>query len=103
MGREIHVGDRDILRSGTVIECVEVYDDEGRTTGRWIEIGRVDPDADPDLLWEYGYNTGSTVSVIGSLGQVTAFCAEFGQKPGIGDLGSRVMRRRPAGSWEAVS
>lgn len=37
--RPIAVGDRDVLRGGRVIECVEVYLDAGKPTGRWVEVG----------------------------------------------------------------
>lgn len=39
MTRPIAVGDRDVLRGGTVIECVEVYQDGPHQTGRWVEVG----------------------------------------------------------------
>jgi hypothetical protein len=42
--RPIAVGDRDVLRGGIVIECVEVYMDGGHQTGRWVEIGHIDPE-----------------------------------------------------------
>lgn len=44
MTREIKVGDRDMLRGGIVIECVEVYSDHGVLTGKWVEIGQAKPD-----------------------------------------------------------
>lgn len=49
--------------------------------------------------WEYGWHTGSTVSLIGRRDQVEEWLAVRGWKLGEGDWGSRVMRRRVAGSW----
>lgn len=98
----ISVGDRDVLRGGVVIECVEVYDDNGRSTGRWIEIGHIDSAADPDSLWEYGWNTGSEVDVIGTRAMAEEFGATFGAVPGEGDWGSRFLRRYKPGEWQAI-
>lgn len=47
--RPIAVGDRDVLRGGLVIECVEVYMDGGKQTGRWVEIGYVERTALVDV------------------------------------------------------
>lgn len=52
--------------------------------------------------WEYGWHTGSTVSLIGRRDQVEEWLAVRGWKLGEGDWGSRVMRRRVAGPWEPV-
>lgn len=52
---------------------------------------------EPD--WEYGWHTGSTVSLIGRRDQVEEWLAVRGWKLGEGDWGSRVMRRRVAGAW----
>ena len=49
--------------------------------------------------WEYGWHTGSTVSLIGRRDQVEEWLAVRGWKLGEGDWGSRVMRRRVAGTW----
>lgn len=49
--------------------------------------------------WEYGWHTGSTVSLIGRRDQVEEWLAVRGWRLGEGDWGSRVMRRRVAGSW----
>lgn len=53
--------------------------------------------AEPE--WEYGWHTGSTVSLIGRRDQVEEWLTVRGWKLGEGDWGSRVMRRRVAGSW----
>lgn len=47
--RPINVGDRDVLRGGIVIECVEVYNDHGKQTGRWVEVGYLDRPALVDV------------------------------------------------------
>lgn len=52
--------------------------------------------------WEYGWHTGSTVSLIGRRDQVEEWLAVRGWKLGEGDWGSRVMQRRVAGPWVPV-
>lgn len=52
--------------------------------------------------WEYGWHTGSTVSLIGRRDQVGEWLAVRGWKLGEGDWGSRVMQRRVAGPWVPV-
>lgn len=61
-----------------------------------------------DLLgpdeWEYGYHTGSEVTWLGTREAADQYAASF--KPpaivGVGDWGSRFVRRHPAGPWAGV-
>ena len=52
--------------------------------------------------WEYGWHTGSTVSLIGRRDQVEEWLAVRGWKLGEGDWGSRAIQRRVAGPWVPV-
>lgn len=71
-------------------------DDAATTLEALASIGSVVAE-EPE--WEYGWHTGSTVSLIGRRDQVEEWLAVRGWKLGEGDWGSRVMRRRVAGSW----
>ena len=65
-------------------------------------------DAEPsntdEREWEYGWNTGSTVSPAGTREQAEKALTVRQALGGVGtgDWGSRFMRRRPAGPWEVV-
>ena len=52
--------------------------------------------------YEYGYNTGSTVTLIGRIEQITEWALVRGMRVGVGDWGSRIMRRRGPGTWSEV-
>jgi hypothetical protein len=48
MPRDFNVGDRESLRNGLVIECIEVYYEGRRRTGKWVEIGYIVPASHTD-------------------------------------------------------
>ena len=52
--------------------------------------------------WEYGWHTGSTVSLIGRREQIDEWLMVRGWKLGEGDWGSRIMQRTAAGPWVPV-
>lgn len=81
--------DAEIARAAMLMLVAE------QANGREVRPGLVAEEPE----WEYGWHTGSTVSLIGRRDQVEEWLAVRGWKLGEGDWGSRVMRRRVAGSW----
>jgi hypothetical protein len=67
----------------------------------WPECSAVRTAA-PEPEWEYGWNTGSETTRIGNREQIEAWAAARGWTVGVGDWGSRIMRRQIAGPWEPL-
>lgn len=56
-----------------------------------------------EVEWEYGYNTGSTVTFVGDRAQIEEWTLVRGMAVGVGDWGSRIVRRRKTGPWVPVT